>query len=261
MTAQIITDFTCPISLDIMIDPVIATDGFTYERSFIEKWFINKNTSPKTGEILSSKNLITNKTLKCAIISWHEQHNKSFVPISSASLIKSIKFERGGHYIGEVIHKDNKYVRHGHGEMKYTDGTKYIGNFKDDKTDGHSIVEFSNGNKFVGNFKNKANGPGIMTYTNGDKQEGNYKDGKMHGHGVFIYANGDKYEGNFVDDGLNGHGILTYANGNIFEGKFVNGKRHGIGTKLYRNGNICSGLWFYDKKSWYPINKLINVFR
>ena len=259
MTAQIIADFTCPISLDIMIEPVQAADGFTYERSFIEKWLIHENTSPKTGEILSSKNLISNKTLKCAIMSWQKYQNNDVVHVSSEPLIRGIKYNSGSHYIGEVIHKDNKYVRHGHGEMKYADGTKYVGNFKDDSTDGHSIVMFSNGNKFVGNFKNRANGHGIMTYMNGDKQEGNYKDGKMHGHGVFTYVNGDKYEGNFEHGLFNGDGIMTYANGNQFEGNFVNGKRHGFGKKIYENGNICNCLWFNDKKCWKIINKILMV--
>ena len=39
----------CPISMEIMRDPVIAADGHTYERADIELWFANNNTSPKTG--------------------------------------------------------------------------------------------------------------------------------------------------------------------------------------------------------------------
>ena len=30
----------CPISHDVMLDPVVAADGHTYERAQIEKWLI-----------------------------------------------------------------------------------------------------------------------------------------------------------------------------------------------------------------------------
>ena len=43
-------DFECSITAERMKDPVIAADGFSYERVAIEKWFSNKATSPKTGE-------------------------------------------------------------------------------------------------------------------------------------------------------------------------------------------------------------------
>ena len=61
--------FTCPLSLDIMTNPVIAEDGFTYEREHIVNW-INRErqpgqqlTSPLTGEPMGVR-LIPNKSLK-----------------------------------------------------------------------------------------------------------------------------------------------------------------------------------------------------
>lgn len=33
-------EFLCPITFELMIDPVIASDGHTYERSAIEKWYL-----------------------------------------------------------------------------------------------------------------------------------------------------------------------------------------------------------------------------
>lgn len=39
------------IPQDIMQDPVLAADGFSYERAAIEDWFAKGHrTSPKTGE-------------------------------------------------------------------------------------------------------------------------------------------------------------------------------------------------------------------
>lgn len=62
-------EFFCPISADIMTDPVIAADGFSYERKAIEKWIRENNkqghvNSPKTGLPLEHLNLIPNPVLR-----------------------------------------------------------------------------------------------------------------------------------------------------------------------------------------------------
>lgn len=67
MNPNIPNDFLCPINLSVMKDPVICTDGHTYERTAIEQWFQNNNTSPKTGINLISKTLIPNIALRNTI--------------------------------------------------------------------------------------------------------------------------------------------------------------------------------------------------
>lgn len=62
-------EFFCPISADIMTDPVMAADGFSYERKAIEKWIRENNKqgrvlSRKTGLPLEHLNLIPNPVLK-----------------------------------------------------------------------------------------------------------------------------------------------------------------------------------------------------
>ena len=39
-------DLCCPITFVLMNDPVLCSDGFTYEREAIEEWMINNPTSP-----------------------------------------------------------------------------------------------------------------------------------------------------------------------------------------------------------------------
>ncbi|CAH8383787.1 unnamed protein product [Eruca vesicaria subsp. sativa] len=69
-------DYICPISMDIMRDPHVAADGFTYEYEFIRKWLIdeNKNTSPNTGATLAHRNLTPNFTLRSLINDWLQHH-------------------------------------------------------------------------------------------------------------------------------------------------------------------------------------------
>ena len=59
--------FICPLSLEIYEDPVMAADGFSYERREIQAWFDRgKRTSPKTNEELPHTFLTPNRDLKSA---------------------------------------------------------------------------------------------------------------------------------------------------------------------------------------------------
>ncbi|XWS34824.1 hypothetical protein CRYUN_Cryun21dG0070400 [Craigia yunnanensis] len=58
-------DLNCPISLEMMSDPVTLSTGHTYDRCSILKWFNSGNaTCPKTGEKLTSTELVPNLALK-----------------------------------------------------------------------------------------------------------------------------------------------------------------------------------------------------
>ena len=57
-------DLFCPISLDPMIDAVTASDGMTYSRRSISRWFrMGNTTSPLHGNELSHTNLVDNKKI------------------------------------------------------------------------------------------------------------------------------------------------------------------------------------------------------
>lgn len=66
-------DFRCPISLELMKDPVIVSSGQTYERSSIEKWLEAGNgTCPKTQQVLISNAVTPNYVLRSLIAQWCE---------------------------------------------------------------------------------------------------------------------------------------------------------------------------------------------
>lgn len=63
--------FLCPILKEIMHDPQIAADGFTYEREALHKWLENgRKTSPMTNLELSHLHLAPNHALRLAIQQW-----------------------------------------------------------------------------------------------------------------------------------------------------------------------------------------------
>ena len=71
-------DCFCPITHEIMNNPVVATDGHSYEKSAIENWFSQGNKlSPKTGVNLESTLLIPNLTLRNLITSLKEKAQES----------------------------------------------------------------------------------------------------------------------------------------------------------------------------------------
>jgi hypothetical protein len=57
-------EYLCPISQEIMNDPVALLDGSVYDRKNITKWFQNHDTSPISGLKLESKILIPMYSLK-----------------------------------------------------------------------------------------------------------------------------------------------------------------------------------------------------
>lgn len=69
-------ELRCPISLQLMSEPVIVASGQTYERVCIEKWFKEGHvTCPKTRQGLAHLNLTPNYCVKGLIASWCEAHN------------------------------------------------------------------------------------------------------------------------------------------------------------------------------------------
>lgn len=66
--------FICPITQDIMEDPVMAADGFNYERAAIVEWLKRHSTSPMTNINMAQRVVITNHALRSAIIEWKLRH-------------------------------------------------------------------------------------------------------------------------------------------------------------------------------------------
>ncbi|KAL6963423.1 hypothetical protein U1Q18_043739 [Sarracenia purpurea var. burkii] len=66
--------FICPIFQEIMQDPHVAADGFTYELEALRGWLDGGNeTSPMTNLKLPHCNLVANHALRSAIQEWLQQ--------------------------------------------------------------------------------------------------------------------------------------------------------------------------------------------
>jgi len=78
-------EYQCPITREKLLDPYTADDGYTYEKSAIEKWLQINNTSPKTGNSMS-KGLRPNTTLRTLIENYNEH---SFAIANAAKAAKN----------------------------------------------------------------------------------------------------------------------------------------------------------------------------
>jgi len=106
----------------------------------------------------------------------------------------------------------------------------------------------SDGSKYVGEFKDgKWHGQGTHTFANGDKYVGEFKDGHHHGQGTYTYADGK------VDKGIWEYfslvqGTRLYPDGRVEEGIWENGAFKPTSTvtaekSLTKGGSLppCSG--------------------
>ena len=66
--------FVCPVSGELMADPVTCVDGHSYEKECILRWFRESRvTSPVTGIALDSATVFPNHALRNAIEEWKLQ--------------------------------------------------------------------------------------------------------------------------------------------------------------------------------------------
>ncbi|PSS05630.1 U-box domain-containing protein [Actinidia chinensis var. chinensis] len=96
-------EFSCPISLDLMQDPVVVSTGQTFDRSSISKWLKRQHmrrenyTCPTTGQLLAHIVLAPNRALKNLISLWcvaqgmfsepKDTHRQISPPVSSTRAV------------------------------------------------------------------------------------------------------------------------------------------------------------------------------
>ena len=86
------------------------------------------------------------------------------------------------------------------GSYTFPDGTKYEGEWRDNKPNGQGTFTESDNNQNMKTF----------TYPDGATYIGQYKNNKREGQGSIIFIHGDKYVGQWKDDKKHGQGTYVY---------------------------------------------------
>ncbi|CAF1094016.1 unnamed protein product [Rotaria sp. Silwood1] len=97
--------FFCPITHELMTDPVIDPDGNSYERQAIEGWLRQNGTSPITRVHLSASDLRPNRALKAAIDEYRNslKPNNQQKP-SHLTEVKPTELTVSGSYADGFVH-------------------------------------------------------------------------------------------------------------------------------------------------------------
>jgi len=143
-------------------------------------------------------------------------------------------------------------MRHGQGTLTYKNGSKYEGEFMNDKQHGHG-THWANDNgklrlQYRGGFGNgKRQGSGTFAYSDGGRYDGEWYDGKRHGQGTMTYVDGTVYEGAWQNGMRHGPGTLFMVNGDTFQGEYALDMKEGPGTFYYVSSNKrYDGVWSKD---------------
>ena len=92
------------------------------------------------------------------------------------------------------------------GQYIWTDGDKWIGEWKYGEKEGKGTYTWVDGSKFIGEYiDGESNGQGVLIWGDttewaGDKYVGEFVDGERTGQGTYTFADGDKQEGIWKDD-------------------------------------------------------------
>jgi hypothetical protein len=99
---------------------------------------------------------------------------------------------------------------------------------------GHRTQIYPNGSKLIGNVRDdKFNGYGTMIWENGDIYMGDWKENQRHGFGIYRNKDGSmEYIGQFAYGVRSGWGLLRTKNGDEYVGQWANGKMHGVGILI-----------------------------
>ncbi|KAH7863731.1 hypothetical protein Vadar_021309 [Vaccinium darrowii] len=121
-------DFRCPISLELMRDPVIVSTGQTYDRSCIEKWLdAGHGTCPKTQQVLTNTGctaLTPNYVLRGLIAQWCEGNGiespqrESSLPNKTGLAFSSAECTKIGTSIQKLISGNPEDQRYAAGDIR-----------------------------------------------------------------------------------------------------------------------------------------------
>lgn len=112
--------FLCPISMQLMKDPVTVSTGITYDRQSIEKWLaissrnkvcpVTKQELVVSSDGCAAADLTPNHTLRRLIQSWCTMNASNGIeriptpkpPVTKSQILKLIKEAKNNHYLHKI---------------------------------------------------------------------------------------------------------------------------------------------------------------
>ena len=149
-----------------------------------------------------------------------------------------------------------------HGEVKYLNGNRYVGELEDGKRNGIGTYYCANGDEFTGTWKGGKRVNGSEIFHRGDHYVGDYENDLFHGNGSFYIVSRSRQEiwreghPESLSRGLPptnppmhpSEKLMPYIT-HYYDGGWANGKPHGKGTFYWGYGEEHE-LDFNGEERW-----------
>merc|ERR1711988_1842969 len=200
-------DLICPILLHRFVDPVVACDGYVYERAAIQQWFDNNHrVSPMTNEPLNDTTLIPCRNMKTIARAFDDVTGNNNNVQSMDAQLQVVRGEFQQRFEESVRIRENLGMENADLRQQLATANDSIG-VKDQ--------EIANLRQLLANANDTIESLRIQTktYAGGNVYVGQMKDGKKHGFGSYTWANGNVYVGAYKDSLRDGKGTYTCNSG------------------------------------------------
>lgn len=238
-------NFLDPVMGEVMVDPVVGSDGRTYERNVAERF----ERSPFTREPFAI--LVDNVGLRSDIFERYPEIARQYETLRKAKaapggLKEPARLGRTPASTPEIPRRRCWRPDSGLGYEEMETG-RYEGEYSGGWPHGHGTYLYHSGHRHVGEwYRGRMSGHGRIDFANGGFYEGGFLEGLFHGQGRLNYVDGATFEGTY-DKGQRLHGIVTNRDYR-YEGPFKNDKRHGWGRETIQGK---------DYKSQYDNGKVV----
>jgi len=94
-------EFICPLTLDIMVEPLLSQEGHNYDREAILRWVAEHGTSPLTRSPLRLSQLLRNRTLETRIRFFMKRHG-----VTNDAVVS--KDDNASRFMGYIVDEKKK---------------------------------------------------------------------------------------------------------------------------------------------------------
>ena len=243
--------------VEIPLNKVLLIQKIWRQKRKIKKLFIKNKITLTTSSNNSLPGMEIEYFDPTSLLSSESQKTENFLGEFSLLKNKNIKLLENSNLINvKRLYNNNtiyigtlnkiSFLKEGIGTLyNINEGSKYIGEFLNDKFNGLGRIIFNDGSYYEGVFENNfQNGYGKFQYEN-YSYIGNWLNNKKNGFGEENFDDGSYYKGYFINDFKKGYGIFKYVNGKIIEGFFnKENKVNGITKMKFEDeGKFSIGLW------------------
>jgi len=262
------TEFYCPISHCLMLEPVMDREGNTYERTSIEQWLSKHNTSPITRNSLNANHLVVNRALVGLMElelnrrgdqpelekrkAWQKQKERNEKERNEKERREQERQQQLQQQ-RQQQHHNNNYIELERRRVlqEQRDSRRRIASEQAAEETFQSSEKLES--DIIARVEAAVNKRTLhcdlgvyygQMVIDGWLWEG----GNPDGYGTWTNPDGNKYVGHSKNSKPDGNGTWTWANGDKYVGEWKNNKMHGHGTYTWADGTIKhSGEWVNDQ--------------